>query len=366
MSEQEDDSQKTEEPTEHRLHKARLEGQFAVSREVNNWLVLLTITILIVGLFPYGSLQLTQKLGIFMRDATSYSFDEGTAGLNIVNLLFESLWPMLVVMLMLMLAGVAGTILQTGIQFLPNKLALDFNKLSLMEGINKMFRGQQVAEMVRNIIKLIVIGGISTATLWPMVKDIESYIGMELLQGVSQTQWLLVKMMFAIVATYTVLAFLDLLYEHWRFHQKMMMSKSEARQESKETQGDPHAKQRMAKIRHKRSKQRMLAAVPDASVIITNPTHFAVALAYDPDNMGAPKCLAKGVDSLALRIREAAADHDIPVVENPPLARALYASVDIDEEIPLEHYRAVAEIITYVFKLKRKTLKPKPITPPEP
>jgi flagellar biosynthetic protein FlhB len=146
----------------------------------------------------------------------------------------------------------------------------------------------------------------------------------------------------------------DAVYQRYRWHQRLRMSKEEMKQEHKESEGSPEVKGRMKQIRASRVRKRMMAAVPEATVIVTNPTHYAVALRYEP-GMAAPICVAKGVDSLALRIRAVATEHDVPIMENPPLARALHATVDIDEEIPAEHYRAVAEVIGFVLRLKRRT-----------
>jgi flagellar biosynthetic protein FlhB len=154
------------------------------------------------------------------------------------------------------------------------------------------------------------------------------------------------------LAVYAVIALGDALYQRNRWHKRLRMTKEEMKQEHKESEGSPEVKARIRQLRQARVKKRMMAAVPTATVVVTNPTHFAVALRYEA-GMAAPICVAKGVDSLALRIRAVAADHDVPVMENPPLARALHATVEVDEEIPAEHYRAVAEVIGFVLRLRR-------------
>tara|TARA_R110002111_G_scaffold23592_1_gene52952 strand:- start:48 stop:596 length:549 start_codon:yes stop_codon:yes gene_type:complete len=162
------------------------------------------------------------------------------------------------------------------------------------------------------------------------------------------------KLLFGVLAVVTIIAAIDFLYQRFEHMKQMRMSRQEIKDEYKQTEGDPVIKQRLRQVRQERARQRTMAAVPDASVIITNPTHFAVALKYELDDMEAPVLIAKGQDFLALKIREVAEEHDIPIVENPPVARALYANVEVDQEIPQEHFKAVAEIIGYVFRLKGK------------
>jgi flagellar biosynthetic protein FlhB len=170
---------------------------------------------------------------------------------------------------------------------------------------------------------------------------------------------LILRLLFGVLAVVTVLALFDYAYQRFAFMRSMRMSKQEVKEENKQAEGDPVIRARLRAIRMNRARKRMMAAVPKASVVITNPTHYAVALQYDMGDSGAPKVVAKGADLVAMKIREIAAEHDVPIVENPPLARALYAGVEIDREIPPEHYKAVAEIISYVFRLKGK-LRPQP------
>jgi flagellar biosynthetic protein FlhB len=165
---------------------------------------------------------------------------------------------------------------------------------------------------------------------------------------------LMTKLLIGVLSIITVMAIFDYAYQRFSFMKTMRMSKQEVKDENKQSEGDPIVKARLRSIRLNRARKRMMAAVPKASVIITNPTHFAVALVYEMGESSAPKVVAKGADHVAFKIREIAKEHDVPIVENPPLARALYANVEIDREIPPEHYKAVAEIISYVFRLKGK------------
>jgi len=190
--------------------------------------------------------------------------------------------------------------------------------------------------------------------IWPdrdMVLDMPS---MEVQDVLAMVRLEAVKVVIAVLSVMTIVTLIDVLYQRYQHLKEMRMTKQQVKDEHKQSEGDPMIKGRLRQIRAERARKRMMAAVPEADVVITNPTHFAVALKYDQATMAAPKLLAKGVDNLAFKIREVAEENDIPIVENPPVARALHAAVDIDQEIPPEHYKAVAEIIGYVMNLKRR------------
>jgi flagellar biosynthetic protein FlhB len=190
------------------------------------------------------------------------------------------------------------------------------------------------------------------AVLWPERHRLEAFLHFDPAEILSVTTGLTLHLMGAVVAMLAAVAIADYFFQYRQWYERQKMSLQEMKEEFKQAEGDPHIKGKMRQLRQQRMKKRMMAAVPKASVIITNPTHYSIALSYDR-GMSAPVCVAKGVDNIAFKIREIAKEHDIPIVENVPLARALYATVDIDEEIPVEHYHAVAEIIGYVMGLKR-------------
>ena len=196
------------------------------------------------------------------------------------------------------------------------------------------------------------LGAVMTAILWPERHRLESMVRLDPTAILRITTGLTEQLMGAVVAMLAVVAIADYLFQYRQWYERQKMSLQEMKEEFKQSEGDPHVKGRLRQLRAARMKKRMMAAVPKASVIITNPTHYSVALSYER-GMSAPVCLAKGVDNIALKIREVAKAHDIPIVENVPLARALYATVEIDDEIPVEHYHAVAEIIGYVMGLRR-------------
>jgi len=227
-----------------------------------------------------------------------------------------------------------------------------FTKVSPGAGFKRVFGKQAAANFGKGIFKLAALGAVTMAILWPERHRLESMVRFDPAAILGATTSLTLQLMGAVVAMLAVVAIADYFFQYRQWYERQKMSLQEMKQEFKQSEGDPHIKGRIRQLRHARMKKRMMAAVPKASVIITNPTHYAVALAYER-GMPAPVCVAKGIDSIALKIREIAKKHDIPIVENVPLARALHATVEIDDEIPVEHYHAVAEIIGYVMGLKR-------------
>jgi flagellar biosynthetic protein FlhB len=225
------------------------------------------------------------------------------------------------------------------------------SKISLGAGFKRLFSKIALANFVKGLIKLALIGAIMGVILWPKRHQLDGLVTMDPAVVLILTRTLSLDVLGAVVAVLAIIAAADYLFQYRQWHERQKMSLRELKEEFKQTEGDPAIKAKIRQLRMTRMKKRMMAAVPQASVIITNPTHYAVALQYDR-GMSAPLCVAKGLDNIALKIREVAAEHNIPIVENPPLARALHATVEIDEEVPPEHYKAVAEVIGYVMRLK--------------
>jgi flagellar biosynthetic protein FlhB len=221
-----------------------------------------------------------------------------------------------------------------------------------LSGAKRIFGKQAAANFAKGLFKVIALGAVMVAILWPERSRLDSMMRFDpdALLGVTRT--LTLQLLGAVVALLALVAIGDYLFQYRQWFERQKMSLREMKEEFKQSEGDPHIKGRIRQLRVARMKKRMMAAVPKASVIITNPTHYSVALSYER-GMSAPICVAKGMDNIALKIREIAREHDIPIVENVPLARALYATVEVDDEIPVEHYHAVAEIIGYVMGLKR-------------
>jgi flagellar biosynthesis protein FlhB len=254
--------------------------------------------------------------------------------------------------LLLVGAAIAGNLLQHRLVWSGESLQPKFSKISPLEGAKRVFGKQALANFVKGLFKLAALGGVMTAILWPERHRLEAMLRFDPAALLGAVVSLTVHLMGAVVAILAVVAIADFFFQYRQWYERQKMSLREIKDEFKQSEGDPHVKARRRQLQHQRMKKRMMAAVPKASVIITNPTHYSVALSYER-GMPAPICVAKGVDLIALKIREIAGEHNIPIIENVPLARALYATVEIDAEIPVEHYHAVAEIIGYVMGLRR-------------
>jgi len=348
----EDDSQKTEEPTERKRSKAREKGQVGTSQEVKSWAIMMGSLLTLSVTAPWLMGGLKNYSAGFIENSHAISTDVG----NLQELLIDSLLtigfylsPLFVILVILSLAS---SIMQSGLLWAPDKIAPKLNKISVIAGVKRMFSVRALVEFVKGILKLGLVNLLMVAMALPFLTDLGLMPGYALADVVDRIFYLLIAIAVGAIIVTTVIAVLDFMYQKLDHTKSLRMSRQEVKDEHKDTEGDPQIKARIRKIRAERAQSRMMASVPDADVVITNPTHYAIALEYKMDSMAAPKVLAKGVDHLAFKIREVATENDVPIVENAPLARALYAAVEVDEEIPVEHYKAVAEVIGYVMRLK--------------
>jgi len=352
MSEQPDESQKTEEPTAKRLRDARSKGQVAVSREVNTWVLLFGTGLMIALLFPSLMTEMAKIFTAFIARPHALLADPGGIGQVMMSLLLEiSLllaFPMAVFVILSIVAGVA----QTGLNFATKPLEPELSKISVLKGFQRLFSAKQFVEFLKGLFKIVVIGALGFILLLPELDRLDTLPSMEISEMMYEIETLILRIFIGILAVLFVIAVADVIFQRMQHIKQLRMTKQEVKEEFKNTEGDPQVKGRLRQIRAQRARERMMQAVPSADVVITNPTHFAVALSYKPPEMEAPILVAKGQDLVAQRIRETAEEHDIAIVENPPLARALYASVEIEQEVPPEHYEAVAKVISYVFNLK--------------
>jgi flagellar biosynthesis protein FlhB len=351
MADEGDSSDKTEDPTQKRLDEALERGDVAKSQEVNTWFMIAGATLVLSSFSgSIGGLQFPLRNLI----ANSWMFKvDGPSLLQLAQRLEYMLIGALgVPLLMLVIAAIAGNMLQHRMVWSAESLTPSFSKISPASGLKRIFGKQAAANFGKGLFKLFALGSVMAALLWPERHRMESMVSIDpaAIMGIILT--LTMRLLGSVVAMLAVVAIADYFFQYREWFERQKMSLQEMKQEFKNSEGDPHIKGRLRQIRHQRMKKRMMTAVPKASVIITNPTHYAVALSYER-GMSAPVCVAKGVDLMALKIREIATKHDIPIVENVPLARALHAAVEIDQEIPVEHYHAVAEVIGYVMGLKR-------------
>ncbi|MHC2586967.1 flagellar biosynthesis protein FlhB [Bradyrhizobium ottawaense] len=353
MSEDKDPESQTEDPTQKRLDDALERGDVAKSQEINTWFMMAGGT-LVVSTFSgsVGSGLLAPMRGLL---ANSWMIKtDGKALLALMQQIeFALLAAIGVPLLMLMLAAIAGNMLQHRLVWSTESLTPKFSKISPGAGFKRIFGKQAAANFLKGIGKLVLLGVVMTMILWPERHRMEAMVRLDPAAMLGASTSMTIHLLGAVVAALAIVAIADYFFQYrsW-FQRQKIVSLQEIKEEFKQSEGDPHIKGKLRQLRQQRAKKRMMAAVPKASVIITNPTHYSVALSYER-GMTAPICVAKGVDNLAFKIREIAREHDIPIVENVPLARALYATVEIDQEIPTEHYHAVAEVIGYVMRLKR-------------
>lgn len=352
MADEHDTSDKTEDPTQKRLDDAHDRGDVAKSQEVNTWFVIAGAT-LVLSTFS-GSIGGGILMPLRNLIANSWMIHaDGPGLLELAQSLAYALIAALgVPLLMLSLAAIAGNMVQHRLVWSGESLKPKLNKISPAAGAKRIFGKQAAANFGKGVFKVVALGVVMTAILWPERHRLEAIVRFDPATILGATTGMTVHLLGAVVAMLAVVAIADYLFQYRQWYERQKMSLHEMKEEFKQSEGDPHVKGRIRQLRQARMKKRMMAAVPKASVVITNPTHYAVALTYDR-GMSAPVCVAKGVDTIALKIREVAGQHDIPIVENVPLARALYATVEIDDEIPVEHYHAVAEVIGYVMGLRR-------------
>ena len=352
MADENDSSDKTQDPTQKRLDDALDRGDVAKSQEINTWFVIAGGT-LVISAFS-GSIGGGIELPLRNLIANSWMIHTDGPGLLALakSLEYAVVAAIGVPMLMLVLAAIAGNMMQHRLVWSGEQLKPKFSKISPASGAKRLFGKQAAANFAKGLFKLAALGAVMTAILWPERLRLESLVHLDPAALFGVTTSLTLHLLGAVVAMLAIVAIADYLFQYRQWYERQKMSLQEMKEEFKQSEGDPHVKGRIRQLRHARMKKRMMAAVPKASVIITNPTHYSVALSYER-GMPAPVCLAKGADNIALKIREIAKAHDIPIVENVQLARALYATVEIDDEIPVEHYHAVAEIIGYVMGLKR-------------
>ncbi|MDT3687650.1 MAG: flagellar biosynthesis protein FlhB [Pseudorhodoplanes sp.] len=358
MADGNDDNEKSEDPTQKRLDEAVERGDVAKSQEVSTWFVIAAATLLLMMFATPMSAGLKSTLGGILANMHRIPMDgrglilfAGKTGLEVIALLS-------IPFLLLALAAIGGNMIQHRLVWSTESLKPKLSKISLAAGLKRLFSKVALVNFVKGILKIALLGTVMSMLLWPERNRLESMVATDPAAILPLVVIFSLKLMGIVVAILAVIAAADFFFQYRQWYEKQKMSLREIKEEFKQSEGDPMVKARIRRIREQRARKRMMAAVPDASVVITNPTHYAIALKYERGD-NAPVCVAKGVDALALKIREVATAHAVPIVENPPLARALHATVDIDDEIPPEHYRAVAEVIGYVMNLRRGA-RPRP------
>lgn len=353
MAENTEEYEKTEEPTQKKLQDARDKGDVVKSQEVNSWFIMLAGTLFIIIFAKDAAIALAGYLKAFL----SHGHQIPTDSLALRESFFEISGTILIIfaipMILLIIAGLAGNLVQTGFVFSLEPVKPKLSKVSPLSGFKRLFSSTSLMNFLKGILKLLIVSTIIGVIVWPNRDKLDVIVSMDPAALLLLTQEMAIKVLIGVLMVLTLVAGIDFAFQRHTWWKKQRMSMKEIRDEYKQLEGDPLVRAKLRQIRIERGRKRMMAQVPEATVVITNPTHFSVALKFET-GMEAPVCVAKGQDNIALKIREIASENDIPLVENPPLARALYASVDVDDEIDPEHYKAVAEIIGYVMGLRRK------------
>jgi len=364
MADDVDDSQKTEDPSGRKLARARDQGQVVQSREIHNWFMIGTALGLIFFLGGPISRSIGTELLRYIEMPQQYAAN-AALWRAVLGTLGTVALALAVPAVLLVIAALASTMSQIGLLVAAEKIEPKLSNLSPASGFKRMFSWRGVVEFLKSLAKLAAVAAIAVLMMRPELDRLPILAGMDAASLLAELGYLIVRLGFGVFVALTLIAIFDYAYQRFSFMKSMRMSKHELKEEHKESEGDPIVRSRLRQIRMERARKRMMAAVPSASVVITNPTHFAVALKYELGGAGAPKVVAKGADLVALRIREIAEENEVPIIENPPLARALYGSVEVDQEIPAEHYKAVAQIIGYIFRQQGK-LRPAGAAPPPP
>jgi flagellar biosynthetic protein FlhB len=354
--------ERTEAPTQKKREDARKEGQVATSREVASAALLATVLLYFLVLGRAGLLQME---GYWVHSFQGLHAREDLTIALLYRNFREGLWLLVLLVLGLFVTvfavSIFSTLVQVGVHV--NPLKFQGNRINPLTGLRRIFSANGLAELMKGLFKMGVIGYITWLSINGEILDLMSLSKLPLSGIITFNFGLLAKLFGRVVVALAILAVFDYLFQRWQYEQRLMMTKQELKEELKQTEGDPQLRSRVRQIQRELSRARMMQNVPKSDVVVTNPTHFAVALEYDREAMSAPKVTAKGADFMAERIKAIALENDVPIVENPPVAREIYNLVEIGDEVPEQFFRAVAEILAYVYRLKGRTATPASGTP---
>lgn len=349
---EESDLEKTEEPTGRRIEQAREQGQVPHSRELGTFLVLIIAG---AAFWMMGNWFFQRSLAIARKGFTiesRYMREPDLMLVRLGELSSDALYAFSPLLGLLLLAAVLPPFFLNAWVFAPKALVPDLNRLNPLSGLGRMFSWNSLMELGKAVLKAALIGGVAALLIWKERDEIFGLLAEPLEAGLAHAGHLITFSFLMMVAALVIVVAADVPFQLWQYFDKLKMTKEEVKQEMKEMMGDPHVKGRIRSLQMQAARKRMMAAVPEANVVVTNPTHYAVALSYKA-GMTAPKVVAKGRGAIALKIRELAAEHRVPLMEAPPLARALYKHTDIDAEIPSALYNAVAELLAYIYQLSQ-------------
>ena len=353
MAEEQQGQERTEQPTAKRLTEARKKGQVARSRELNTLLVMLASA---VALWLLSGPAMSGLIAIF-SDALSPTGEVLREAELVPNHLMQVMLSALVLispfLAITVVAALAGPAVMGGFLFSADAIAFKAEKLDPIKGLGRVFSTKGLIELVKALLKFFLVLGVAVLIYKFMERDVMALIRLDVMEGITRSGSMIMIALVLLSATLVLIAAIDVPYQLWSHNKQMRMTKQEVKDESKETDGRPEVKARVRQLQREASQRRMLQDVPDADVIITNPTHYSVALKYDKDGTGAPRVVAKGQDLIALKIRTIAIEHDVAIYEEPPLARALHGTTEIGDEIPGPLFLAVARVLAYVYHLRK-------------
>lgn len=349
-------AEKTEKPTPKKKRDAREKGNVLQSREINSALVLLAVFIVINIFAAFIGLILKKSTLHIYREylSVNYMFSIKNLQSIIITVMINFFIIIAPIALTSLVVGVASSYAQVGTLFTTKPLNIDINKLNPIEGFKKMFSMKSLVELVKAFIRILIVGYISYSYIKNQVNFILNSISMDIVKILDLILKMSVNIGIRLGIALAVIAVLDYFYQRYEYNKNLMMSKEEIKEEFKQTEGDPKIKSKIREKQRAISMRRMMQDVPKADVIITNPTHFAVAIEYKPEDFDAPRLIAKGKDLIAENIKKVAKENNITIVENKPLARALYSNIEIGHFVPPELYQAVAEVLAYVYRINNK------------
>ena len=347
----EDKDQKTHDPTQKKLDDALKKGDVAKSQDLVSWFLLFMATLIVATMAAGSASGLAVPLKNLIANADLVVVDRSGLMKLYVSLVLAIIVAIGLPLLGLFLTGIGANMVQHRLVLSTESLKPKFSKISPLAGFKRIFGPDALVNFLKGLAKLTLVGVVMFTVLWPQRSSIDAIVRMDVETLLPHTFSIVMSVLIAVVAIMAIIALADYVYQYQRWYTRQKMSTQELKEEFKQSDGNPEIKGKIKQLRRERSRKRMMANVPNATVVVTNPTHFAVALKYEA-GMQAPVCVAKGMDLIALKIRELAIASDVPIVENVPLARALHAAVEIDQPIQEEHYKAVAEVIGYVMRLK--------------
>ena len=353
MAEEQQGQERSEQPTAKRLTEARKKGQVARSRELNTLLVMLASALALWLMSGPAISGITTIMSEALSPAGDLLKQPELIPAHLMGVMMSALTLIAPFLALTVVAALAGPAVMGGLLFSPEAVSFKLDKLDPVKGLGRVFSTKGLIELVKALLKFFLVLGVAVLVYKFFEQEVMALITLDVIEGIVRSGSIIMLALVLLSATLVLIAAIDVPYQLWSHNKQMRMTKQEVKDESKETDGRPEVKARIRQLQRDASQRRMLQDVPDADVVITNPTHYSVALKYDQHGTGAPRVVAKGQDLIALKIRSIAIEHDVPIYEEPPLARALFGTTEIGDEIPGPLFLAVARVLAYVFHLRQ-------------